>query len=84
MNAIKPTDIRYIKLGPGGNWAQFGFERGELQFGYPTVPHELCVQGDWEAVTSLLIKEGRKLSKARDAVREIRDFYTLGSNCLWM
>lgn len=84
MNMINPTDIRYIKLGPGGSWALPAFNRSELHFGYPTIPHNLCLQGDWEAVTDLFVKEGRKLSKARDAVREIRDFYTLGSKCLWI
>lgn len=84
MDKVSPTEIRYIKLGSGGNWAQSAFERGELHFGYSSIPHNLCLQGDWEAVTNLFVKEGRKLSKARDAVREIRDFYTLGSDCLWV
>jgi hypothetical protein len=84
MNPINPKEFRYIKLGRGGSWAQLAFERGELHFGYATVSHDLCLQGDWDAVTRFLTEAGRSLGKARDAVREIRDFYTLGSDCLWI
>lgn len=84
MNPINPGEIRYIKLGRGGIWAQPAFERGELHFGYHTVSHDLCLRGDWDAVVRFLIEEGRSLGKARDAAREIRAFYTLGSDCLWI
>ena len=87
MNLINPKEFRYIKLGRGGSWAQPAFERGELHFGYRTVSHDLClrgVQGDWDPVTRFLTEAGRSLGKARDGVREIRDFYTLGSDCLWI
>ena len=84
MNPINPEEFRYIKLGRGGSWAQPAFERGELHFGYRTVSHDLCLRCDWDAVVRSLTKEGRSLGKARDAAREIRDFYTLGSDCLWI
>lgn len=84
MKPISPAEFRYIKLGRGGNWANPSFARGELHFGYRTVPHELCMRGDWDAAVEIFTEEGRNLGKARDAVREIRDFYTLGSDCLWI
>lgn len=84
MNPIDPKEIRYIKLGAGGIWVQPSIERGEIHFGYKTVPHALCQRGDWDAVVKFLCAEGRKPSKAKDAVREVRDFYTLGSDCLWI
>ncbi len=84
MTPIKPTEIRYIKLGTGGIWAQPGFECGEVHFGYKTVPHELCRAEDWDAVVDMFVAEGRTIGKARDATREIRDFYTLGADCLWV
>ena len=84
MEPINPKEIRYIKLGRGGMWAEAALERGELHFGYLAVSHDLCLQGDWDAVIRGLTEEGRSLGKARDAVREIRDFYTLGSDCLWV
>ncbi len=84
MKPINPQEIRYIKLGRGGGWAQPAFERGELHFGYRTVPHDLCLRGDWDAVVRSLTEKGRSLGKARDGTREVRDFYTLGSDCLWI
>ena len=84
MTAIAPQEIRYIKLGRGGRWARRALEEGELHFGYPDVPHALCRAGDWQAVADLLMAQGRGNGKAKDGVREIRDFYTLGGDCLWI
>ncbi len=84
MNPINPENFRYIKLGRGGSWVQPAFERGEIHFGYRTVSHDLCLRGDWDAVVQFLIEEGRSPGKAKDAAREIRDFYTLESDCLWI
>ena len=33
MTPITPTEIRYIKLGSGGRWAERGLDRGEMHFG---------------------------------------------------
>jgi hypothetical protein len=84
MYPIDPTEIRYIKLGVGGKWVQPCFERGEIHFGHRLVPHDLCARGDWDAVIQHLADLGRRPSKAKDAAREIRDFYTLGPDCLWI
>jgi len=85
MLPISPETCRYIKLGAGGNWARWAFEQNQIPFGYRTIPHELCVTGKWDAVTKFLIEAGeRKPSKAKDGTREIRDFYTLGEECLWI
>ena len=51
------------------------------------MPHELCLlclNGDWDAGVQLLMNQGRSPGKAKDGAREIRDFYTLGSDCLWV
>ena len=81
---IAPHEIRYIKLGQEGRWAPISLAQGELHFGYRTIPHELCLKGEWEAVAQILVKEGRSIGKAHDGVREIRDFYALGWDCLWI
>ncbi len=81
---IAPKEVRYIKLGRGGCWADVSIENGELHFGYRTVPHELCMRGDWEGVIAVLMQQGRSVGKARDGMREVRDFYTLGADCLWI
>ena len=84
MEKIAPKEVRYIKLGQGGSWASVSIKKGELHFGYRTVPHELCLRGDWDGVIDVLMQEGRSLGKARDGMREVRDFYTLGADCIWI
>jgi len=84
MTNITAAEIRYIKLGRGGMWAQDCFERSELHFGYHNVPHELCAVGDWTAVAALMENQDRKPGKAKDMTREICDFYTLNEDCLWI
>lgn len=81
---INPTSVRYIKLGAGGVFAPACLERGEIHLSYKELPHELCVAGDWDRVVDWFVQKGRKIGKARDATREIRDFYTLGTDCLWI
>ena len=84
MNPIDPTETRYIKLGAGGKWVQLSHDRGEIHFSHRSVPHDLCVRGDWDAVVRHLVDRGRSPAKAKDAAREIRDFYTLGVDSLWI
>lgn len=85
MEPVAPKHVRYIKLGPGGRWANEAFEQGELPVGYPTVPHEPCQAGDWDQVSRCLIEtDGLSPGKARDGARGIRDFYTVGADCLWV
>tara|TARA_R110002110_G_scaffold312446_5_gene525799 strand:+ start:491 stop:1420 length:930 start_codon:yes stop_codon:yes gene_type:complete len=84
MKSIEPTEIRYVKLGAGGKWVNDSLSQRTLSFGYGGIPHEICQQGDWEAVQRLFVEEGRKPGKAKDAAREIRDFYELGPDCLWV
>jgi hypothetical protein len=82
QEAFDPKEIRYIKLGPGGAWERASIERGELQFGYAKVSHEPCLEGDWEQVARHL--RALEVTAVANACREIRDFYTLGADCLWI
>jgi hypothetical protein len=84
MQPLASTQIRYIKLGAGGRWVDPALERGEVHFGYRTIPHEPCQAGDWATVERLLIEQGRSPAKAKDGLRELRDFYNLGVDCLWI
>lgn len=40
--------------------------------------------GDWSAVEVALLQAGRKPAKVSDAIREIRDFHQMGTDCLWI
>ena len=85
MTPISPKETRYIKLGEQNRWAAYAVDQGELHFGYQSVPHDMCLHGDWDAVTRFLAQSGGQgMREARNAAREIRDFYTLGADCLWI
>lgn len=95
MEPIAPKAVRYIKQGEGNCWAERAFADNALYFGFPAVSHELCLDclkraeaGDPEAWTPLythfIETEGRSPGKARDFQREVCDFYTLGTETLWV
>ncbi len=84
MQKIDPKHVRYIKLGTGGAFADKCLLHGEIHLSYRDVPHDLCASGNWDAVVNWFVMRGRTLGKARDATRELRDFYTLGPDCLWI
>lgn len=81
---IEPTDVRYIKLGPGGAWVDRCLDEGLIEFGHQAISHELASAGDWEAVRASFVADGSSPSKASDFTRELRDFCTLPSSALWV
>ncbi len=82
--AITPAHVRYIKLGRGGKWVERALAQGEIHFGYRQIPHDICAAGRWTDVETALLAAGRKPAKVGDAIREIKDFYTMGTDCLWI
>jgi len=84
MHPIAPGAVRYIKLGPGGRWARACFEAREMQFGAPDEPHDLCLAGDWDGARAVLSQRMRTPGAASDTLRELREFYTQGEDCLWI
>ncbi|MER2268089.1 restriction endonuclease [Methylobacterium oxalidis] len=83
---LSPSHARFIRLGPGGAWARACIAYGEIRFGSPEEPHELCLAGDWLGAREALIGEGGKSpSEASQCLRELREFYTLPADgCLWI
>jgi hypothetical protein len=84
MPPIQPVESRFIRLGPGGRWAKRAIETGTLRFGVPGEPHDLCLGGDFEAARDQLLASGMAAKNVGELVREIRDFYALGPDCLWI
>jgi len=80
---VQPKEVRYIKLGECGRWAQKSFSEGVLCFGYHTIPHQVCERKDWNGVRNLL--SDRRSEGAKTAgVTEVRTFYEFGEDCLWI
>lgn len=83
FDPIRPRQVRYIKLGPNNAWAQTSFDNNTIEFGHDGVPHDLANSGNWEAVRASW-DDGVSKSKTSDYLREVKDFYSQGSDCLWI
>jgi hypothetical protein len=81
---FKPGAIRYIKLGENGKWATNALQQGIIPFGYRLVDHRSCLGGDWSEVRRQLIGMGRSAQGASQGLREIKDFYGLPTDTLWI
>jgi hypothetical protein len=84
LEPIRPTAVRYIKLGRGGRWVNASLDHGEVHFGYKRIPHEVALRGDWKAVHNAVRAGVRTEGKAKDQTREIQAFYEKGPDCLWI
>lgn len=83
INGQDVSEIRYIKLGRGGAWADDSLAEGYLSFGYHSIPNEVCQAADWDKVRSLL--SDRKSEGAITAgVNEVAAFYEQPPDCLWV
>ena len=63
---------------------QKAWEGGRIDWGNAADPHELAAAGDWEAAKQAYLDAGVLPSTATAYLRELKDFYTLGSDCLWI
>jgi hypothetical protein len=81
---VHPKHIRYIKLGFGGCWAEQSLSEGVLYFGYHTIPHEVCERKDWDEVRNLLRPDRKSEGATTAGVTEVKTFYELGEDCLWI
>jgi hypothetical protein len=81
---FEPVAIRYIKLGENGKWASKALEQGVIPFGYSAVDHHSCLRGDWIEVRRQLIGMGRTAQGASQGLREIKEFYGLPADTLWV
>lgn len=81
---VTPTQARFIRLGPGGRWAKTCIDTDTVRFGVPAEPHDLCLRGDWDGARDQLLASGVAAREVGQLIRELRDFYTLGPDCLWI
>ncbi|MEA2876747.1 MAG: hypothetical protein QOF14_1943 [Hyphomicrobiales bacterium] len=82
--ALEVGEVRYIKLGEKGKWARQALGQGILPFGYRAVDHRPCAEGDWQEVDRQLIAMGRTTGGASQGRRELKDFYELREDTLWV
>ena len=87
---IEPTNIRFIKLGANGCWEEKSITKENvIRLGYEFKPetnmHEECLNDRWDKCREYCIEHWSKDSGAVTRhVNQIRDFYTLDENTLWI
>jgi hypothetical protein len=76
---------RIYKLGAGGTWEAAALDGGSLEWGGPAdAPDPIAAAGDWPAARAHYLEQGLTPGTATGFVRELRDFYTLGADTLWI
>jgi hypothetical protein len=81
---FEPVAVRYIKLGENGKWAPNALEQGTIPFGYRSVDHRVCLACNWDEVRRQLLGMGRTARGVSQGLRELKDFYGLPENTLWV
>ncbi len=76
--------MRYIKLGQNGKWATDALKEGIIPFGYSAVDHHACLAGEWGRVGDQLVAMGRTANGVSQGLRELKDFYGLSDDTLWV
>lgn len=85
MDKIKPSTVRFIKLGSKGLWELDCIEGKypSIRLGFNNSLHLKCLSGDWDALHAYWSGLKTK-SKATGITNQIKDFYTLGQDTLWI
>ena len=83
-DAIDATSVRYIKLGAGGRWESSSLDNGRIDWGLPSDPHDVALEGNWAAVTSHYSNSGLTPAVATGYTNEAKAFYTSGADALWI
>lgn len=83
---IRAEQAYFIRLGEGGKWAEQALARGEMHFGDPSPgAHALALDGDWPGVGENWLAAGlTRPDRLTSDLREVRAFYTLGPETLWL
>ncbi|OOF41983.1 hypothetical protein BKK50_07765 [Rodentibacter rarus] len=84
MTKINPSNIRFIKLGAGGAWEKDCIETtNTIRLGYEAGSeiHKECINNQWDNCYAFWSKHS---GAATNHVRQIKDFYQLDENTLWI
>jgi hypothetical protein len=85
MKEIKPTEVKYIKLGRGGEWEEECIEKTQtVRIGFREVDHALCLAKNWQAIKGYYEGKGRKAGPSTGFVNQIKDFYEADASVLWI
>ena len=85
MLTINPEQVRFIKLGFGGDWEQSCIQENTIRLGYESAHHKDCLAGNWDLVWNYWLdaRSGNKGTATND-IRQIRDFYEHKETDVWI
>jgi hypothetical protein len=85
MQPISPKFVRFIKLGQKGLWESDCIEGTSpwIRLGFPNPHHADCLAGNWAVLRAYWAAKKTK-GKATEITNQIRDFYTLGEDTMWI
>lgn len=87
---IQPKAAFFIRLGRELRWEEDCIENNTIRLGYVSPLHQESLDGDWDALLEFWMKSRVKTeassrkSVASNDVRQIKEFYTQGSDTLWI
>lgn len=85
MNKVTPKNVRFIKLGQGGEWEATCIQEGMIRLGYESPYHQESMERKWDVVKAYWLdaRQGNQGAATRD-VNQIRDFYELSEADVWI
>jgi len=86
-DTIRPTRVRYIKLGEGGRWEKECLEKGIIRFGFSSSSDErfrLCRARRWDELIKSFITHGKTKGTATRFTNETRLFFEDDGSMLWI
>lgn len=81
---IQPQTVRYIKLGRNGRWETQSLDEGRIYWSISADPLEEAAAGDWAAAERRYRADITTPSVATSYLRELREFFTLPADTLWI
>jgi hypothetical protein len=87
LAAIRPTRVRYIKLGAGGRWERECLEKKIIRFGFGSATDErfpLCLSHNWDGLAASFLAETNDKSTASRFTNETRIFFEDDGSTLWI
>jgi hypothetical protein len=84
MKKVEASHAYFIKLGREGQWESECLREGTIRLGYRETPHDLCLQGEWDAVRAFWeYRRGDAGTATRD-MNQIRIFYEADEDSIFI
>ncbi len=84
MSVALPPSVRYVKNGAGGCWWSKAKARSEVHLGWHSIPHELLLQVDLEAIERLIRDQYPGKPGATQDFNMLRTLLERPSQHLWI